>query len=92
MDSQTVMMSLVAGALIYVVIELDKRYLSTKEETKSMSSLRIATLMSLVVYGVISYFKCSVTCSKSPLLGIKTPSTSNASSINRQQILTEPFQ
>jgi hypothetical protein len=45
-----------------------------------------------VVYGVISYFKCSVTCSKSPLLGIKTPSTSNASSINRQQILTEPFQ
>lgn len=91
MDSQTVLVSLIAGALIYAVIEVDKRYLSTKQEAQALSSLRIATLMALVVYAVVSYFKCSVSCSKGALLGMK-PATSTPSSVNRQQILTEPFQ
>lgn len=88
MDSQTVMIALFAGFLIYAIIEIDKRYLSPREESKNYSSLRIASLMSLLVYGVVSYFKCNIACEKN-ILGVKSPSS--PLSVNRQQIMTEPF-
>lgn len=82
MDSQTIISSLIAGFIIYVLIELDKKYF-TKEESKHYSSLRIAATISLIVYVVITYFKCSYCTSPAP-------SASTPNSLN-QQILNEPF-
>jgi hypothetical protein len=76
-----------SGLVIYILIELDKRYFS-KEETQTYSSLRIATAISLVVYIAVTYFKCSA-CVKS----ISKPFNQMPSSpsVTNQQILNEPF-
>lgn len=90
MDSQTVVMALLAGFIIYAIIELDKRYLSTEAESKKLSSLRIASLVALLVYGVVAYFKCSMVC-KREVMGMGRSSPSMSASIDKQQIMSEPF-
>lgn len=87
MDSQTILLSLMSGLVIYILIELDKRYFS-KEETQTYSSLRIATAISLIVYIAVTYFKCS-SCVKTMSKPFN-PIVSSSSMAN-QQILNEPF-
>lgn len=89
MDSQTVIISLLSGFVIYVLIELDKKYFSSKEQPVSLSksSLRIASMISLIVYITVTYFKCS-DCKK--LTFVPKPVSPSMSSID-QQILREPF-
>uniref|UniRef100_A0A6C0M128 Uncharacterized protein n=1 Tax=viral metagenome TaxID=1070528 RepID=A0A6C0M128_9ZZZZ len=87
MDSQTISLSLVSGAIIYIIIELDKRYFASKQEAQSYSSVRIATAIALIVYIAVTYFKCNVSCIKQ----VMDSNITGGSSIDKQLILTDPF-
>lgn len=86
MDSQTIIFSILSGLIIYIIIELDKKYFS-KEENKTYSSLRIATAIAVIVYIVITFFKCSIKCEKP----VKVNVINSPVSVERQQILTDQF-
>jgi uncharacterized membrane protein len=48
--------AIIAGVLMFVLLELDKKFIrNNSEESEYYSSLRIATLVSLIIWGVCAY-------------------------------------
>ena len=52
----TYMSALVAGIIIYIILEFDKKYFNDNEESSYYSSLRIASVTTLLVWTYFMYF------------------------------------
>ncbi len=71
--------AIAAGFIMFVILEIDKRYFCDAENAKQYSSLRIASLVSLIVWGICAYQHNEI-MDKVPALKIE-----------HQKILTDPF-
>lgn len=48
--------AIIAGILMFVLLELDKKFIrNNSEESEYYSSLRIATLVSLIIWAICAY-------------------------------------
>jgi hypothetical protein len=71
--------AITAGLIMFIILEIDKRYFCDAENAKQYSSLRIASLVSLIVWAICAY-------QQNELIG-QVP----ALKIEHQKILTDPF-
>jgi hypothetical protein len=48
--------AIIAGILMFILLELDKKFIrNNSEESEYYSSLRIATLVSLIIWAICAY-------------------------------------
>jgi hypothetical protein len=79
LGSNVFLWAIAAGILMYAILELDKRYFSEGESSVQYSSLRIASLVSLIVWVICAYIQNDI-IEKVPALRVEN-----------QKILTDPF-
>lgn len=72
--------AIIAGIVMFVLLELDKQFIrNNSEESEYYSSLRIATLVSLIIWAICAYQENNI-IEKVPELKLHT-----------QKILTDNF-
>ena len=72
--------AIIAGVMMFILLELDKKYIrNNSEESENYSSLRIATLVSLIIWGICA-------CQENNFIE-KTPILK----LNTQEIFTDKF-
>jgi hypothetical protein len=72
--------AIIAGVVMFILLELDKKYIrNNSEESENYSSLRIATLVSLIIWGICA-------CQENNFIE-KTPILK----LNTQEIFTDKF-
>ena len=72
--------AIIAGIIMFILLELDKKYIrNNSEESENYSSLRIATLVSLIIWGICA-------CQENNFIE-KTPILK----LNTQEIFTDKF-
>lgn len=54
-ETNTYTYAIIAGVIIYIIIETDKNYFSKNKDAAQYSSLRIAMLVTLLIWGILTY-------------------------------------
>lgn len=72
--------AIIAGVIMFILLELDKKYIrNNSEESENYSSLRIATLVSLIIWAICACQENNF-IEKAPIL-----------KLNTQEIFTDKF-
>lgn len=79
LGSNVFIWALLAGLLMYVLLEIDKKYFSENKHSQHYSSIRISSLVSLIVWTICAYQQNEI-IEKVPALRIEN-----------QKIFTDPF-
>lgn len=72
--------ALAAGLLMFVILEIDKRYFNKNEESNKYFSIRISLLVSMIVWGISAYQFNTI-----------IDSVKSLKPMDSQKIMTDPF-
>lgn len=79
-NSNVYIYALAAGLLMYIILEIDKRYFNKNEESNKYFSIRISLLVALIVWGISAY-----------QLNTIIDNVKSIKAIESQKIMTDPF-